>query len=540
MAQAGLEAQLIAGAGRAVAKDPYGMVRQAQIAAGQKAVTGIAGIGTALATKKIEREAEIEAEIKKQKDIRKGHSDNFDKNEIEFFDNLGLGMNTYAQATTLAKEIKEKHTACEDSDDPNICRRKAMVELKQLSTIYADKKAAQDAVYETKQKMDGTYVDPKTGEKVKLVLSKQQTNRQAGILAGINDDNSADRMSNDEDIADVNIDLNDEFLIEHGYFEGDEATGAMPGWIPEDEKTMDLWQNGTAQDRKNIANKYIEQLEKTNKRQSGWNVTYENEDYATVTEFVTKDDIGDLQPHIAYDVKEGYGKNLLEVSTPQWEAYKTGAEGGKAFDKNKSISIHEQSIGKDNIASIYYDKEVLGTDQPLREHLKSHPAVLFVGKTWEELGYSKSDEEFWDYNEDGIIQKSEIVDEDTGKYLDAHEDDASVNVSDLISALSDPENDNYNYETSKNVAAEWMADNEEIEYHKYMYGDDFYTNYPTPADKTARIKELTTQNNLESDAIYSARGGIKGVQKGMDMIWDETLQRSVKTKADDDTSKYNE
>jgi len=523
-----LESQLIAGAGRAVAKDPYGMVRQAQSEAGRKLTTGITGIATALATKKIEREAEIEAEKKKQEDTRKGYSDNFDKNEIEFFDNLGLGMNTYSEATTLAKEIKEKHTACEYDDDPNLCRRKAIAELRQLSTIYADKKAAQDAIYETKQKMDGTYVDPETGETVKLELSEQQTNREAGILAGINDDNSATRMSNDEDIADVNIALNDEFLIEHGYFEGKEATGAMPYWIPEDEKTMDLWQNGTAQDRKNIANKYIEQLEKTNKRQSGWNVTYENEDYATVTEFVTKDDIGDLQPHIAYDVKGGYAKNLLDVSTPQWEAYKTGADGGKAFDKNKSISIHEQSIDKDNIASIYYDKEVLGTDQPLREHLKSHPVVLYVGKSYEDLGMTASNIEYYDRKpKDGIVQKEEMLYD--GELNDDWEYDTSVSTDDLISALSDPENDNYDFERSKKVAAEWMADNEQMEYNKHMYGDDFFD--LTTAEKNTRIKERTTQNPGESDAEYGARGGIKGVQKGADMIWDEVLQRSVKTKA---------
>ena len=157
-----------------------------------------------------------------------------------------------------------------------------MVELKQLSTIYAEKKAAQDAVYETKQKMDGTHP---SGEK--LELSEQQTNRQAGILAGINDGNSADKMSNDEDIAWV---LGRDPLVSYGEVDvGDERFSG--------------WTDATPDDRRKMMENAIEQLEKTNKRQSGWDVTYENEKGETVTEFVTKDDIGDLQQHIAYDVK---------------------------------------------------------------------------------------------------------------------------------------------------------------------------------------------------------------------------------------------
>ena len=61
--------------------------------------------------------------------------------------------------------------------------------------------------------------------------------------------------------------------------------------------------------------------------------------------------------------------------------------------------------------------------------------------------------------------------------------------------------------------------------NKEMYGKDFYK--LSTAEKNARIKERTTQQPWETDAVYEKRDGIKGVQKGMDMIWDPVLQRSV-------------
>ena len=65
-----------------------------------------------------------------------------------------------------------------------------------------------------------------------------------------------------------------------------------------------------------------------------------------------------------------------------------------------------------------------------------------------------------------------------------------------------------------------------MEVNKRMYGDDFYE--LNNEEKTDRIKERTTQNPGESDADYLERGGIKGVQKGMNYVWDPITQSSVK------------
>ena len=137
---------------------------------------------------------------------------------------------------------------------------------------------------------------------------------------------------------------------------------------------------------------------------------------------------------------------------------------------------------------------------------------MLKGVSYSDLGIDKE----LDLDDDGFIGDNEIAN--------------------VIEALSDPKHDNYDFETSKAVAADYMARNELMEYNKHLFGPDFYE--LSKVDKNTRISERTTQNPGETDADYTKREGIKGVQKGMDMVWDPVAGKSVAKKSDFDPNAY--
>ena len=108
-----LESQLIAGAGRAASKDPYGIVQQAQERASQKLIKGVEGVTKKIGDIKAAELAEEEKLKKEKEDELKGYDDNWEANQAEVIDNQGLGRTGFGQATDLAEKLKkEVHDMC--------------------------------------------------------------------------------------------------------------------------------------------------------------------------------------------------------------------------------------------------------------------------------------------------------------------------------------------------------------------------------------------------------------------------------------------
>ena len=469
----GLEEQLIRGAGEAVSKDPYGRVQRAMDKATEKITSGLTGIGTKLAEKRKEREAEEEKLEKEQEAKDKANSDAFDANEKEWLDNQGLGPTAWGQASDLAKGLKTKHTACNDAEDPQRCRREVTMELKSMSQLYADQKAALDGAMDTKKKID----------KKELALSGYQSDRQKDILAGLNDGNSTHRMKNDDDIAEM----------------------------------KELISKCDSNECRAKVKKDIENLEKSNTREVGYDIPGVG--------FVGIDELADLQPHVHDEVTTTY-KTRVDGQNLKYNKLKKGAEGGEEFDIDESKNIHGRSISKENITSIYYDP-VLGTEEPLKDQLLKHP--VFTDKGENRLSYSSLGlPESLDTDDDGFIDADELGTADKQR---------------IINALSDPNYEDgkyYNFKRSKDVAAGWMALNEEKEANKTLYGKEYYPkgdppytipNYLGEGDmpfnseqeyQEALKKDRTTLRNggRENEADFLARNGIKGMMQSGTVLVD--------------------
>ena len=346
------------------------------------------------------------------------------------------------------------------------------------------------------------YVD--TQDKIKagkIDLSEAQSPEAKKILAGLNDRNSSNRMKNDDEIASVREQL----------------------------KTAKL------EDRE-VLKKQLEDLKKTNERVVGWDIPDVG--------FMTAEDLdnANLLPVKATDVTTAYGTRV-EDGNLSLNKLKKGAEGGKAFDMDESKHAHAKTITEDNIASVYADT-VLETDQPLKEHLIDHP--IFTDKysgtrlTYDSLGLPES----LDTDDDGSIDKEEFA-------ALGDEDRATI-----INALSNPDDDNFNFKLSKDVAAGWMALNEEKEANKTLYGDEYYqkpdadgkftyngVKYDdifTMQNEIKRDKTTLRNGGRENEADFLARGGIKGMmQSGTVLIKRKEGIVEQKLAAPGDTSIYN-
>ena len=94
--------------------------------------------------------------------------------------------------------------------------------------------------------------------------------------------------------------------------------------------------------------------------------------------------------------------------------------------------------------------------------------------------------------------------------------------------MSDPKHPNFNEETSIEIAAEYMALNEEMEYNKHMYGHDFYSLSPGIGGGQYRRKiELTSPSVFASEREAREAGVLMGSIKGRDQVWDEARQKYV-------------
>ena len=467
MAKASLESQLIAGAGQAVSKDPYGMVMQAQERASQKVIEGVKGVASTLGKIHQGRLAEEEKLQTERDDLVKGYDDNFNSHLKSYLDDGGLPMEVWDRATDLAEEEKVVHDACPIGKEGNRCRKKSIMRLKEQATQWTDANDWYSDLAETHEKYQGE--DPE------LVQSNYDSESDDGvrrkrIKANMDPKQLVMRNKNDNEIASVKKQLKD----------------------------MDFMQDSVSMQEKEALRKQLEQLEKSNTKVTGWDIPGEG--------FMTKEEIKNLklfQPRADIIKKHVMDRNKSQTET-NYAPYKDGT-GGEPFNMRTSISANEEAITPGNITSIYYDK-VTGTDNPLKENLKEHPMLKGVdgkGATYKSLGISGEDLKDLDTDPDGIISDDEMAN--------------------LIKALSDPKHPNYDYDVSKAVAAEYMAENEQMEYNKFMYGPNFYekpdgTRTTLEERRATKIKAATPEPG-ESQQVFKDRGGNLSLAKELGITW---------------------
>ena len=476
-----LESQLIEGEYRANVKDPKGEIARAQEYQSQQIIGAIGDVAGSVKAKKDEEKAEQEKLEKEQEAKDKANSDAWDKNEKEWFDNQGLGTIAYDQATGLVKGLKTKYNACEDADDPSVCRRKATMELKSMSQLYTDQKTALDGAMDTKAKI-------KSGD---LDLSGQQTQRQKDILAGLNDSNSAHRMKNDEEITK----LQEQLKIAD----------------PINKKEL---------------KKQIEQLKKSNVREVGYDIPGVG--------FVKPDELADLQPHVAHELggKDGFMGRVDELKIKS-EKLKAGADGGEEFNMDESIGAHKKAITKNNVTSLYFDP-VLGGEETLKDQLMLHP--VFTDRGENRLSYSSLGlPESLDTDEDGFIDADELGTADKQRIINAlsdpnYEDGKYYNFETSRAVGAEWMALKEEREANKDLWGKEYYQKPDVN-GKYTYNGVKYDDIDTMQAEIKRDKTTLRNGGRENERDFLFRGGIKGMmQSGTVLVQREegVIAQSVK------------
>ena len=161
-------------------------------------------------------------------------------------------------------------------------------------------------------------------------------------------------------------------------------------------------------------------------------------------------------------------------------AWANGDEGSEDFNRDRINSNNKNFITEDNIASIMHDDfRGVGEDNTFSKQLDGYlQDVDYSG-----LGL---DPVQWDDNNDGIVNYQDfILDQDKEK---------------LRKAITDRSHPLYNFETSKNIIAEWMTMHQE----KAFFGNVNPDLLPEPG---------------ESQDMFLKRGGSIGALKKKGIVW---------------------
>ena len=280
------------------------------------------------------------------------------------------------------------------------------------------------------------------------------------ILSGLSKDNITSRMKNDAEI---------------------------------EELTMQLSTAGP--DEQMALEQEIAALEKSNQRVVGWDIPGVG--------FVGSEDdrLNNLYTLRADELDNTRDTRIRDLKSGSWEGYKKGAEDGASFNMAVSKGNYQDLINENNIASVYHDTEVAGSSDPLRDALWESPMIK--GRTYDSLGITGKDKKGLDLDNNGIISEDEM--------------------NNLIGALSDPKHPNFNFKTSRDVAAGYMALNEEKEYNKVIYGPNYYVKAngePTTDAEQATIRtKATTPDAGESLSAFEYRGGCVSCAKELGITW---------------------
>ena len=114
-----LESQLIAGAGKAVAYDPEGVVQLAQDSASEQLTEGVKGIATKI--------GDIKTAVNEQNE---GYDENWENTRKTMDENLGsLDTDYWEKATVHAEKAKPIYDACPSGQEGNKLRKGILMNL---------------------------------------------------------------------------------------------------------------------------------------------------------------------------------------------------------------------------------------------------------------------------------------------------------------------------------------------------------------------------------------------------------------------------
>jgi len=389
-----LEKQLVRGAYGAAGADMEGIVAKAQGEMFSDIIDATVDVAKAQGAKK-EAEKSEQEELQKQKDdLVKGYDTNWESIMKQYIDDGGLPVETWKDATEQSKKFKTKHDACPIGKEGDLCRKEAAMELRGMATEYSGANDVLGSIVDTQKKINGEYIDPETGERVTLNQSNYDSQSLDGLerkamRSSLTAGNSASRMKNDEEIA----------------------------WM-KDEGIK----NCRSDECRAKIRKEIENLEKTNKFETGWDTPSHG--------FISRND--DRLANLYTFTADKVSLNILDRKEENEK------DDYKDWDMADTMYAYENSITPENIASIYYDK-VTGPSGILKDNLKEHP--MLKGASYKELGIDR-------------VGGDDVIDDDE--------------IEAVIQALADPKHPNYNFKTSQAVAAEYMALNENIERTKHL------------------------------------------------------------------------
>ena len=449
-----------------------GLEQQLIYGAGQAAKShqDIIGAGLDVAIQKAtkgvkEITTKLAAREEERKNVVKGYDTAWESHVKSYIDDGGLPVEVWQQATDLAEGLKVEHDACASGKEGDTCRKKATMKLRDMAKKWTDTNTFVAGLIESSEKYKGD--DPELVQSNYDKISGDGERRKK-ILAHLDTKNVVMRNKNDGEIRELREQL---------------LTAA-----PEDQMAIE---------------QEIEALEKSNEKVTGWEVPGEG--------FMTKEDIENtnlFQPRA-----DALTNHITDRNNPEhpnqvkYAKYKSGEEGGKPFDMSESINANKGVITEGNIASAWYD-EVLGTGT-LRENIREHPMlkdpVTGGNATYSSLGISGDDLKVFDLDGDRLVSENEI--------------------DNLIEALSDPTHGNFDFETSRDVVASYMALNEEMEYKKTMYGHNFFD--LSKDERLQRIKEVTDPSRYDSAKAMREAGFVFGELEGKNLVWSKQQGRMV-------------
>ena len=305
-----LESQLIAGAGKAVAYDPEGLVAAAQDEALKKITDPLKRTAEMLATAKKEKQDKIDTQ-------NEGYETNWQNTITKMNENLGsLDVDYFDTANDYVEEMKKTgYDLCASGKEGNRCRTKELIKLKQFSTHTGEVKDKITAHKELQEKIDAGDLDE----------ANYKDPRNIAILGSVDGMKSELGGANDAEIFEHEAEI--------------ERLRSSKGMT-----------RGGGNRTEEIANiqKKIDRLQKNNPQEYGWNVSYTDNQGNEVNERVTLKDIDDLIP--TRNNKIGLD-NLDNVSAVKDNNanYKAGAEGGIPFNERVNRKKAEALVNEKNL-----------------------------------------------------------------------------------------------------------------------------------------------------------------------------------------------
>ena len=305
-----LESQLIAGAGKAVAYDPEGLVAAAQDEALKKITDPLKRTAEMLATAKKEKQDKIDTQ-------NEGYETNWQNTITKMNENLGsLDVDYFDTANDYVEEMKKTgYDLCASGKEGNRCRTKELIKLKQFSTHTGEVKDKITAHKELQEKIDAGDLDE----------ANYKDPRNIAILGSVDGMNSKLGGANDAEIFEHEAEI--------------ERLRSSKGMT-----------RGGGNRTEEIANiqKKIDRLQKNNPQEYGWNISYTDNQGEEISERVTLKDIDDLIP--TRNNKIGLD-NLDNVSAVKDNNanYKAGAEGGIPFNERVNRKKAEALVNEKNL-----------------------------------------------------------------------------------------------------------------------------------------------------------------------------------------------